>query len=629
MSSFSKIRNDDDVVVVQRKLVVLGILCTLFVLIVISRLFYLQIYRGRSYQVLSDQITSRDEEIRARRGLILDRNGKVLADNRPFFQIVVIPQNLKNPNSTFQALHSITGLAPLDMADRLLRAKGEPPFLPVVIADDASYEWVAKIREYDRPDELADLDDPLAENPLKGVEIRSSNLRIYRYPEEFSHALGYLREIDQKTLDDLDQKDPGHYSRGDLMGASGLEIAYDSELKGIDGVKSRIVDARGKEIKGNSDIQILADRGSYAPTDGHHLVTTLDFEAQDAAAIAMEGKKGAVVALDPKSGEVLVLFSNPGFDGNRIMKNIDHDYWKLLNTDKDKYLYNRATQATYPPGSTYKIVDSFAGLDTGKINLESHFTCGGGLRFGNRFFQCWNKGGHGSIELIRAITQSCDVFFYNVGLKVGVDELYRHAHLLGLGEKTGIDIPSEQTGLIPSAEWKLKRFKQPWIESETLSIAIGQGYDTVTPLQNARMIATIANGGHPLVPHLAKEILSIDRKVLHTYSKPLGESVVSPENLKWIQEGLIGVVHGVGGTAGRLKNDPHKIAGKTGTAQVVGYESKIANSGGNRDHAWFVAYAPYDDPKIALAVVVENGGHGGAAAAPVAQAVIDAYLEEK
>lgn len=589
----------------------------LFFLIVIGRLYFLQIHKGEYYQNVSDQISVREEEIKSRRGLILDRYDKVLADNRPYLEIAIIPQQLRDKEKVITNLTSLIPISRLQIEEALKKSRGAPPFLPVVIQEDASYEWVAKVLE-----NISLEDDTSA--LLPGVVVRSNPLRTFSYPELFSHALGYLREIDKTFLDkikDSPQKD--HYSMGDMIGASGLEVAYDLDLRGQDGVKARVVDAQGREVRNNPDIALLAERASVAPVDGYHLRTTLDFDAQQAAAKAMNGRKGSVVAIDPFSGEVLVLYSYPGYDANRIMKNIDKKYWQKINLDPDKYLYNRAIQAMYPPGSIYKMVGLLAGMDSGKVPHDKSYSCGGGMQFGNRFFNCWNKGGHGSVDAVHALMQSCDVYFYNLGLKLGVDGLHHYANLLGLGHKTRIDIPYEQSGLIPSEAWKLKRHKKPWIESETLSVSIGQGYNLVTPLQAAYMAAMLANGGRSLTPHLGKELLDQNRNVVRKISHPLGDPIIKPEILSVIHRGMVSVVHGAG-TAGRLQASKYKIAGKTGTAQVTGYESKLQF----RDHAWFVAFAPYDDPKIAVSVIVENGGHGGSDAAPVAQKVIDTYLDK-
>lgn len=613
--------SDDDVSILQGRVPVLIFLVLCFVLVVVIRLYYLQINRGVSYRSLSEQISVREEQVMARRGLILDRSGHILADSRPYFEIVVIPQHLKNREKTLEALARLIPVTKVEMKEKLSRAHGEPAFMPVVLVEDAPYDWVARLKEFERPS----YEDEVSVY-LEGVEVRTQPMRVYHDSEVFSHAVGYIKEVDKTLLKTLQEKEPGRYVSGDMIGASGLEKAYDSDLRGTDGVIARVVDARGREIFGDPETEMLADRLSVAPVDGNHLVTSLDYDAQMAAHQGFNGRRGAAVALDPNTGEVIVLYSSPGYDANRIVGKIDKDYWRKINEDPQKFLYNRAIQTAQPPGSTYKFVTAFAGLDSGKITTQTHFGCGGGMQFGNRYFQCWNKGGHGSVEVIRAITQSCDVFFYNTGIKVGVDELARHARLLGMGEKTGIEIPYEQPGLIPTSEWKMKRYKQPWIESETLSISIGQGYDLVTPIQNARMVAMIANGGRPLTPHLGLGIMNGRHEVIRAISRPLGEPVMRPADLEIIRKGAIAVVHGAG-TAGRLKASPFKIAGKTGTAQVVGYDSKVRGERA-KDHAWFVAYAPYDDPKIAMVVFVEHGGHGGSDAAPVAKAVIDTYLSK-
>lgn len=612
----SQLFREDNIKSIERKIVIVSFVVTGFVFLVLARLFYFQVIRGSFYAQLAEQISVREEKLPARRGLILDRNGAVLADKRPYFEIVATPQYLKDKEKVFTSLSKLIPVSKNELNSAYDKAKGAPPFIPVVLVADAPYDWVARVREFERPDYEGE-----SEYLLSGISVRANPLRKYLFPELFSHTLGYLREIDKDLLKKKQEEHPDAYLSGDWIGSSGVEENYDFDLRGIDGIKARVVDARGKEISENQDVLALMERGSRAPVDGNHLVTTLDYDAQKAAAEALGDRKGGVVALDPNSGEVIVLYSSPGYDANRITGKIDKPYWQKINLDPQKFLFNRAVQGTYPPGSTYKMITALAGLDTGKITTQSHFNCGGGMQFGNRFFQCWNKGGHGVVDVVRSITQSCDVFFYNVGLKVGVDTLYHYAHLLGLGVKTGIDIPFEKAGLIPSTDWKMNRYKQKWIESETLSISIGQGYDLVTPLQNARMIAMLANGGRMITPHLGKEILSPDKKRLSMISFPVGEPQISEENLKSIREGLIAVVQGAG-TAGRLKTSLYKIAGKTGTAQVTGYESKIQM----KDHALFVGYAPYDNPKIAVSVIVENGGHGGSDAAPVAQAVIDTYL---
>lgn len=611
---------DEDISFLQRKVSILVVIVAVFILTVLGRLYYLQVYRGKIYRNLSEQISVREEELTARRGNIYDRRGTLLADHRPYFEIGIIPQFLTEAEKTITSLSRILSLSPEEIKIKLGEAEASAPFKPVILVRDAPYDSVVKIREYNRPE-----DDPEAPIYLGGVVIRTSPLRRYLFPELFSHVLGYLTEIDQKTLDEFKSIYPDRYSLGDLVGATGIEQTYDRDLRGIDGIQARIVDARGREVREDPDLSLLRERASLRPTDGRDLMTTLDFEAQEAAQEAMGERRGAVVALEPSSGDVLVLYSAPGFDANRIMKSVDQPYWRELNIHEDKYLFNRAIQGTYPPGSIHKIVGAFAALNLGLVDLEEKMHCGGGLQFGNRYFKCWRPGGHGAVAFKRGLSESCDVFFYHVGLRVGVDGLREHAQIMGLGLPTGIDMPREKAGLIPSTAWKERRLGQPWIESETLSVVIGQGYNLVTPLQSARMISMIANGGHPLTPQVGKTLIDPNdgggRKILSRE----GESVIRKDIRQQIHQALIEVVHG-NGTARQLRYSPYKIAGKTGTAQVIGHGSRVVPSERTKPHAWFVAYAPYDDPQIALAVIVENGGGGSAVAAPVAKKIIEAYL---
>lgn len=613
--------SDEDLVSLHRRVPFFMGAAFIFFMIVLIRLYYLQIIEGNHLRDMARQISVRQEETKAPRGLIMDRNHKVLADNRTSYEIVIIPQYLQEKQKTIHALSQLIPMTEEEIEKKIAEAKYSLPFFPVTLVADAPYNWIAPLRQLMRPD--YDSNTPF---DLQGVEIRTTPTRDYLYPQLFSHVIGYLKEIDKKKMEVMQAKYPDRYTLGDWIGASGIENFYDLDLRGIDGVKTKVVDARGREITGFSETDLLQEETSYAPKQGNHLVTSLDFDAQLAAERAMAGRKGSVVAMDPNTGEILALYSFPGFDANRILQNFDKEYWKKINLDPDKFLFNRAIQATYPPGSIYKIVPAFAGLATGEITPETSYNCGGGMQFGNRYFKCWNKAGHGKVWLVRGISQSCDVFFYQTGLKVGVDRLKEYANKLGFGRKTGVDVPFEQAGLIPSSEWKMKRLKSPWIDSETLSISIGQGYDLVTPLQAANMISTIANGGYAITPHFAKQIIDESGRVIKEIKPAHGEQVVPPEILHYIQEGVINVVQGADGTAKRLQSSPYKIAGKTGTAQVIGHDSKLGMTKERTAHGWFVAFAPIDNPKIAMSVIVENGGSGSGAAAPVALEVINTYL---
>ncbi|MBU1917504.1 penicillin-binding protein 2 [bacterium] len=597
----------------------------LFIFIVLARLYFLQIMKGEHYQNLADETFIRVEETVAKRGNIVDRNGAILADTRTYYEIVMIPQYLDEKEKIIDSLLSILPLTKEDILEKLAAARFEAKFQPVVIVDDAPYDWVAKVREHILPEY-----DPQSDFSLNGVDVRFYPLRRYLHPEVFAHALGYLREIDQAALKKAREEQPGVFTMRDLIGAAGLEYAYEIALKGSDGVLARVVNARGREVTTDKDLNVLKKKATVNPKAGQTLMTTIDFNAQLAAYEAFQelGKKGTVVALDPQTGEILALLSYPGFDANRITKNIDKEYWKMINLHEDKYLYNRAIQGMYPPASTYKVIGLTAGIDTGKIDPETKkVSCSGGMHFGNRYFKCWTA--HGTLNTLHGLSRSCDVFFYKLGLALGVDGLAAYAKMFGLGAKTGIEIPYEKSGLVPTSAWKEKRYKQKWYESETLSVSIGQSYNLVTPLQNAVVAAMVANGGYKVWPHLGKALFDQQGSLVNEIKgKTEPTTLVGSKGLEWAKKGMIEVVHGYG-TAGRLKQSPNKIAGKTGTAQVVGHGAKVKKGVNTENHGLFIAFAPYDDPKIAVSVVVEHGRGGSATAAPVAMKVIDAYFRSK
>lgn len=613
---------DENIAYLQRKIPFVVVVVIVFILIVAARLFYLQVIERSHYQELATEVFIRDEEVVAKRGAITDRNGITLADTRLYYEISITPQYLLDKKKVLNSLVALLPLEKRKIEEKLFEARFEAKFKPVVIAEDVPYEWVAKLKQY--------LSDGYTEDTpylLSGVQVRYFPLRRYLYPEIFAHALGYVREIDKNELKVAQEKPDNLFSMGDLTGAAGLEKAYDTDLKGRDGQFGRVVDARGREVNQSADLRILQQSATVDPVEGLVLQSTLDFKTQVLVAKLFEGKKGALVAMDPRTGEVISLYSSPSFDANRITKNIDKKYWSYINLHEDKILFNRTIQAMYPPASTYKIVALTAGIESGVIDPEkTSFNCPGGLRFGNRFFKCWRSGGHGRMNALRAMGQSCDVFFYQLGLLVGVDGLAKYAKMFGLNAPTGIEIPFEKSGLIPTSEWKKKRFSQDWIESETLSISIGQSYDLVTPLQNVVVASVVANDGYTVKPHLGKALLDTEgnlvREIKH---EKIATKLVGSQAIEWVKKGMIEVVHGQG-TAVRLKQSPYKIAGKTGTAQVISHGSKGIKGQSTEAHALFVAFAPYDDPKIAVSVIVEHGRGGSATAAPIAMQVIDTYL---
>jgi len=613
---------DENIAYLQRKIPFMVMAIIVFILIVVARLYYLQVVEGEHYEKMATEIFVRQEELVAKRGNITDRYGRVLADTRLYYELVITPQYVSDREKMIASLLAILPLEKEDVLEKLYKARYEAKFRPVVIAEDVPYEWVAKLKAYTAPvyPESGSYD-------LSGVDIRSFYIRQYLYPETFAHALGYLTEIDKRALKKAKIELPGVFSLGDLTGAAGVEKAYDIQLKGKDGMLGRVVDARGREVTQTQDLKVLQTQATFRPETGYTLRTSLDFKAQMVARDAFKGRKGAVVAIDPNNGQILVLYSSPGYDANRITKNVDKEYWAKINLDPDKFLFNRAIQAMYPPASTYKIIALTAGIDSGKIDpKKTKFRCGGGLQFGNRYFKCWKRGGHGTMTPLSGLAQSCDVFFYRLGMKVGIDTLAKYARIFGFGSNTGIEIPYEKPGLVPSKEWKMRRYNQKWYESETLSVVIGQSYNLSTPLQNAVAVSLIANGGYKVTPHLGLEIIDVNGNVIQKveYPKEKTELVGSPA-IEFVKKGMIEVVHGAG-TAKRLRKSPFKIAGKTGTAQVVSHGAKVKKGTITIAHALFISFAPYDNPKIAVSVMVEHGRGGSSTAAPIAMQVIDAYL---
>jgi penicillin-binding protein 2 len=590
------------------------------------RLVYLQIVRGKSFTAVSDVHTMKEIRMPASRGVIFDRNRVPIAENRPSFDLAIIPQEIVDVEGVERTLAKIAGVNPSDVAEAWNRTRKTPSYFPVVIASDIPYDTAVKIRSAKSldPEEAEDNDEDL---DLRGVEVEARPLRSYPEGAIAAATLGYVGEISEKDLARVKKDQPGRYVLGDLVGASGLERYWENFLKGRDGYLQKIVDAVGREIQ-NDDLSALLT-GEEA-VHGNNLILTLDSRLQRFAEEKFQGKSGGLVALDPNTGEVLAIVSVPSYDPSRLVSNVSHEYWAKLVSDPGNLLLNRTTQGAYPPGSTFKLLTALAGLEEGVIRPDETLKCAGGLKYGSRFFKCWNKGGHGAISVVRAIAESCDTFFYQVGLRLGVDRIAKYANMFGLGLKTGIDLEGEKSGTIPTAEWKKRLFHQDWQPGENISIAVGQGYDTVTPLQNAIMVAEMATGKR-VVPHLLKAVEDDDglapREPVPGEGDPLP---VSQKNLDIVRKGMFGAVMTPGGTAHSVASKDFTMAGKTGTAQVVGEESKAqarAHGMNTGDHAWFVGYAPVENPRIAVASIVEHGGFGASASAPIVKAVVEKYLE--
>lgn len=606
-----------------------------FLLIVIARLYYLQVLKGEYYRFFSTENSIKESTIQAVRGMMFDRRGQLMVESRPSFDIVMVPQYVVDPPKVFATLSRYLNMPVEEIEARWKTRTKQAPYQQIVVKDDVSRDEVAAIRVRKGPwYNESDQDD------FRGVDVSVRYQRTAPNGTLASHVIGYVREIDPQRLEKFQKLYPHRYYIGDSIGMRGIEETYDLMLRGFDGYEQHVVNAVGREIEYEG---ISSQLEAKPAIPGDSLVLTLDKDVQEVAQsffegtgenefAAAKGKNGAAVVVDAKNGGIIAMYSSPSYDLNTLASPEGGRYWLEIAKDPRGYLINRAIQGAYPPGSTYKTVTAVAALSEGVIKPEQTVTCGGALVYGGRPYHCWAKGGHGAISLHRALVQSCDVYFYQMGLRLGVDRLAKYAKLLGLNSKTGIALSDERSGLVPTSAWKEKRFGIPWQEGETLSIAVGQGYDLVTPLQNAMVAAYIANGGKKLHPHLVKAAYDAMGKQVYEWTPPDdgkdSDIPISKDVLKLVREAMVGVVGEVGGTAHRLSTYPIKMGGKTGTAQVYQLDGKVPCIGEKcRDHAWFIGFAPADDPQIAAAAVVEHGGFGAAAAAPVVGAMLQKYFD--
>ncbi len=574
-------------------------------IILLSRLWFLQILNGDDYRQKSENNRVRIRPILAARGMILDRFGKVMVDNRPAFDVFLLREDAGNLKEAIKNVSGVIKTRPEDIETSLRR---ESPIRPVRIKRDIDRETLATL--------LTNRLD------LPGITVSIEPKRSYPYGNLGSHLFGHIGEVTEKQLSVASYTD---YRMGSLIGKSGLELKYETYLKGVDGGKYVEIDASGRELS------ILKEVDSYP---GNNLVTTIDLELQKAAEEAFKDKAGAVVAMDPRNGEVLAMISSPAFNPDMFSGPLDSEEWNLLINNPLKPLQNRAIQGQYPPGSTYKTIVAAAALEEGVITKDTAFQCNGSYRFGNRNYRCWKSDGHGSVSLHRAIVESCDTYFYQVGLKLGIDKIAEYSRKFGLGQPTGIELSDEKSGVVPDRAWKQKRFGTPWFEGETLSCAIGQGFNLVTPIQLLTAYAALTNGGDVYQPHLAKAIVGPDGKVLRTLLPEARKKLIlSPETVELLKAGLQGVVNEPGGTARSARLDDIKVGGKTGTTQVVAMRADQRVRGEDltywfRDHAWFASFAPVEDPRIALVVFIEHSGYsGGHAAAPVAGKILKSFFD--
>ncbi|MBI3826981.1 MAG: penicillin-binding protein 2 [Candidatus Rokubacteria bacterium] len=565
---------------------------------IVGQLWYLQVLEGGRFLDASDKNRIRVRPIAAPRGILFDRHGRPLVDNRPAFTLSLIPRELDRERERRDAvLGRVAALLDIPFRELVDAVERVPPesLMPVRVRRGLSLSDVAKVEEW--------------KLELPGVIVEVEPQRAYPSSRFAAHLLGYVREASD------DQLKQGRYRRGDMVGQSGLERVLDEHLRGRDGGERIEVDALGRSIR----VMQAAE-----PNPGAQVVTTIDRRVQETAERAMEGKAGAVVVMDPRSGDVLALVSTPAYEIDRFTGTIDRAAWLRVVQDPDRPLLNRVIQGQYPPGSVFKVVVTAAGLQEGSLAPMDRVHCGGAFTLGDHTFHDWKKEGHGTVDLHRAIVHSCDVFFYQAGLKVGGTTIARYAQAFGLGRATGIDLSGEKIGLIPEPRAG-RRGRRAFLAGDVANMAIGQGALLVTPLQVARAMAAVANGGVLWKPRLVQRVERPERGVI--WSDPgrvMGHVELSPMVWAVLRQGLWGVVNEGGtGTAARIPG--LDVAGKTGTAQTV------ANSKSEKgqDHAWFAAYAPAPNPEVVVVVFVERGGHGGAAAAPIARQILNAIFFEK
>jgi penicillin-binding protein 2 len=578
--------------------------------VLLLRLWHLQVVRGDHYRALSENNRIRCMPLPSPRGSIFDRNGELLVGNRPSFSLMALPLEIDDPESLFERLLPILG-CDRETLDRYWRkVKRQPRHLPLVLAEDLEVERVEQLEENGVD--------------LPGVFIESRPMRFYPHGDLAANLLGYLGQITEEELAKRGSENEKYYP-GDFIGKSGLEKSLENELRGEPGERFIEVNVRGKKLR---SLQ------TKEPKPGRSIRLTIDWKLQKAAEMAFGTEAGSAVVLNVHNGEVLAMVSRPGFSPAHFARGISSEEWQELIRDVRNPLSNKAIHGQYPPGSTFKMVTALAALESRMAYPERRVFCPGSAQFGTRRFRCWKRGGHGSVNLHEALRESCDVWFYQVGYEMGIDRLSRMAFALGLGEKTGIELKGERKGLIPTREWKLRRFKQRWFDGETVNASIGQGFVSVTPLQLAVMTAAIANGGTVYRPHVVAEIKSLTDDT-GAYNKepevirflPLGE-----RNLRAVRDGMMAVVNERRGTAWKSRLKSVSIAGKTGSAQVVKQRERISRSQERhipyrfRDHALYVAFAPADKPEIAVSVVVEHGMHGGSVAAPICHNIIGHYF---
>ncbi len=604
-------RDEDGLDCLRKRTIPASGIMIFFIAVIITRLWYLQVQHGEEYRKQAESNRVRSLDVIAPRGNILDRRNRPIVTNRPTFNVVWIRGAGALDDDLLKRMARILDVEITDLLAEIRRASGSPRHLPIRLATDIDWETVAYI-ENNRMQ-------------LPGIQIEIVPQRVYHYGNLASHLLGYLGEISKKELKKVD---PAIYHGGDLIGKMGIEKLREEQLRGEKGRKYMEVNALGFEQRRLKGIE---------PLPGNDLQLTIDIDLQIAAEqmMAENDKAGAVVVMDVNNGRLLTLVSAPSLSLEDFSGRISTEVWNSYLKNPRHPLLNKIVQGQYPPGSTYKIVTALAGLAEGVITPETVIYCPGHYKLGRRTYRCWKKVGHGAVSLNRALAESCDVYFYQVGQRLGVDRLARYAHMFGLGERTGIEMEYEKRGLVPTAAWKKKVKGVPWQDGETLSVAIGQGFDLATPIQICAMTAALANGGTLYRPQVVESVRDPDGRIVREYQPEIKRRFSNQgRNLELIRRGLVAAVNAKHGTGRRARLEGITVGGKTGTAQVVRIaqykhlkEEEIPYR--YRDHAWFTCFAPAENPEIAVTVLVEHGLHGGSGAAPVARTVLEKYFADR
>jgi penicillin-binding protein 2 len=592
--------HDSELGELQRRLIILRVGLLLVVALLGLQLWNLQIREGPYYRDLSENNRTRSVIMEPARGLIYDRNGVLLANNIPSFTLYVSLEDVTDREGLIRQLTNLLGLDEA-LIRKKLTARGSKQ-LPRKVKDRLTLREATLIESH-RLD-------------LPGVMVQVESQRNYPGGTTASHLLGYVGEV---SPEQLEKPEFSELHQGSVVGQYGVEKFFDRLMRGQAGQKSIEVDAIGHEKR-----TVVVEQ----PHAGDNLYLTIDVRLQKVAENLLGEESGAIVALDPRTGDVLAMASRPGFDPNVLSRELTPKQWAEIVQDEGRPLNNRASQGQYPPGSVYKVMMAAAALETKTVTPSTTIFCNGGYQFGRRLYHDWKAGGHGSVDLRHALVQSCDVYFYTVGQRMGIETMASFAHQFGLGEETGIELPSERIGIVPSEAWKRKAKNEPWLPGETISASIGQGYVNVTPLQMASLIGTVANDGAMFRPRLVQAVMDRATGELQRRPAVLKRTLnLRPGILPVIKEALAGVVKE--GTATKAQSALVTIAGKTGTAQMTalrtGPEKDIPKK--FRDHAWFVAFAPVEAPTIAVAVLGEHMGHGGSASAPLAKELIETYVK--